>query len=516
MRLLSRLVIVLIVCLVAVALPAVPAQAQCGGPHIDLSPHSGAPGTNVTVTGQGFSAGKYVDIYYAGTRVVTNKTDSNGYFTLFFIVPDGCSGAYQVHAVVVHDTADAYFTVKPGLTISPAKGPVGANVTVTGQGFAQNEQDISLLYYFDDGYQRVGTNITANATGGWETSFLIPSSTKGNHRLDAQGAVSKFYDVQDAVFEVTTEIAMDKSWGIMGDTITVTGSRFVVYEKNIQILFDGEVVLAGIKADAQGNWQGRFAVPEMPAGTYNVTAEGEFTPKEDINELSFEIKPDIVLPPDQGYVGMTLTVTGYGFAAGEDVDILYNGSQENTAATNSTGSFVASFIVPESQYGERQVTAQDATGNNATAILAMESTPPPVPMLISPSNRGLVGIVNKVRPTFRWSEVSDESGVWYSLQIATSDNVTATGEFIHPLVSIPDIAGTNYTLEKKDALPCGTYYWIVQAVDRAGNAGNWTAARSFRAGLLPLWGFIASIVAIVVLLGALIYFFIRRRRHYYD
>jgi len=56
----------------------------------------------------------------------------------------------------------------------------------------------------------------------------------------------------------------------------------------------------------------------------------------------------------------------------------------------------------------------------------------------------------------------------------------------------------------------------VQAVDRAGNAGNWTAAHSFRAGLLPLWAFILIIVAIVVLLGGLIYFFIRRRRYYYD
>jgi hypothetical protein len=126
-----------------------------------------------------------------------------------------------------------------------------------------------------------------------------------------------------------------------------------------------------------------------------------------------------------------------------------------------------------------------------------------------------VGLLNKVRATFKWSAVSDDSGVHYRLQIATSANVTATGEFVDPLVSVPDIVGTNYTLNATEALSRDTYYWIVQAVDKAGNAGDWTAAHSFRAGLLPMWGFIAIIVAIAMLLGALIRTLVIRRRYYY-
>jgi hypothetical protein len=121
-----------------------------------------------------------------------------------------------------------------------------------------------------------------------------------------------------------------------------------------------------------------------------------------------------------------------------------------------------------------------------------------------------VGFIGQVRPTFEWSAVSDPSGVYYSLQIATSANIT-TGGFADPIVSKEGLVGTNYTLNATEALPYGTYYWIVQAVDKAGNAGNWTAARSFRAGLLPLWGFIAAIVTIVVLISALVYYFTRKR-----
>jgi hypothetical protein len=520
MKLLLRLVIVLVVCFIAIALPAVPAQAQeCGGPYIELSTNSGVPGTEVIVDGEGFKAGKHVDIRYDGDIVATGKTNISGDFTILFTVPEGCTGHYQVLAVVGGDIGiverETYLTVKPGLTIDPEEGPVGTNVTVKGRGFAKNEVNIELMYYLNDRSETVERHIIANATGSWETSFPIPSSTRGEHKLDAEGAVSRLYEVEDATFTVMPELSIDKSSGSVGESITMTGSRFEANEKGIQILFDGQAVVTDIQDDAHGDWEEDFEVPEMPTGEYSVTAEGEWTKKEDIIALSFEIEPDIVLSPAEKYVGMNLTITGHGFAANEDADIMYNGSQKATAETNDKGSFEASFVVPESQYGQRQVIARDAAGNNATAILTMESDPPDTPKLISPSDRGRAGLVGRVAPTFEWSAVSDESGVHYRLQIATSANVTATGELADPIVSVTGLVETSYTLEETDALPHDTYYWIVQAVDGAENESSWTAARSFRAGLLPLWAFILIIVAIVVLIGALIRVLVIRRRYYY-
>ncbi len=519
MRVLSRLLVVFIVCLVAMALPATPAQADGIGPSITLDPGDGVPGTEVTVYGYNFTARKWVDIYYAGDWMIDVQTTSTGSFNVTFTVPESCKGAHEVRADI--DTtpqATENFTVKPGLTISPAKGPVGTNVTVQGHGFAKNETGIELRYYLNStGYAPIPGNITANATGNWQRSFQIPPSTTGNHKIDAQGASSSFYQVKDATFEVTPGISLDKSSGTVGDNITMTGNGFYANDRYIRILFAGEEVGTEIRVDAddEGYWEKSFEVPEMPKGTYNVTAYGESTPKAAITALSFKIEPGIVLSPDEGHVGTNLTVTGRGFAATEDVSIKYDGSQKATAETNDNGNFEASFAVPESQHGERPVTAGDTAGNNATANFTMESVPPPVPELKSPADGSRVGFIGKVRPTFEWSAVSDPSGVRYSLQIATSANITTEG-FADPIVSVPDIVGTNYTLNATEALPYGTYYWIVQAVDRAENAGNWTAARSLHAGLLPLWVFIASIVAIVVLIGALVYFFvIRRRTHYY-
>jgi hypothetical protein len=144
----------------------------------------------------------------------------------------------------------------------------------------------------------------------------------------------------------------------------------------------------------------------------------------------------------------------------------------------------------------------------------MESDRPDVPELISPPDESRVGLVSRVRPTFEWSEVSDESGVRYSLQIASSANVTTAG-FVEPVLSKQGLVGTNYTLNATEALPYGTYYWIVQAVDRAGNAGDWTVARSFRTGVLPLWAFILIIAVAVAGGGTAVYFLVIRKRIYY-
>jgi len=518
MKLLPRLVVVLIVCLLAIALPAAPAQARCVPWDIELSPSSGAPGTEVTVYGHGFDEGRPIDLYYDGVLVSEGtETDNSGEFTITFIVPEGCTGHYWVLARVGSSLgiveADTQFAVKPGLIVVPEKGPVGTTVTVEGHGFAKNEAGIELMYYLNDSYETVEGNIVANAQGSWETSFQIPASTRGDHKIDADGTESRLYQVKDAIFRVTAEISIDKSSGIVSDTIVMMGSKFAANEKDIKILLDGQAVVTDIKADSKGEWEASFEVPEMPTGEYSVIAEGEQTKKEDITELRFEIEPDIVLSPDEGHVGMELTVTGRGFAANEDVVMMYDDSQVATARTNDQGSFGASFLVTESKHGERLVTAGYAAGNAASAIFTMESDPPPVPTLISPADRGRLGFIGEVAPTFEWSEVSDESGIaYYNLKIATSADF-ATSSLI---VSVTGLTGTSYTLQETETLPLGTYYWIVQAVDDAENESDWSANHSFRIGLLPRWGFIAIIAAAVVLLVLLIRALVIRRTIYYD
>jgi hypothetical protein len=526
MRLLFRLLIVVALSIVAIIIPSAPTQAN--GENIWLSDGSGVPGQEITVYGQNFTPDRWVDVYYdtngdreftEGEWVADERADEYGYFQVDFEVPESYTGDHELMAEDTHGVdAYEYFDVEPGLVIDPEEGPAGTTVSVEGHGFAEEEENMELLYYLDGTPEVVEDNIEVNADGYWQASFQVPSSSRGDHYINAQGDDTELKDVEDASFEVIPEISLDTSSGTVGESIPITGSGFDREDSYIKVLFEGEETETEpeiIRADQNGDWEASFEVPDMPAGPYSVTAEGQSTREEDVNELTFTIGPGLLLSPEQGHVGMNLTVTGGGFAPDEVVVIKYDGSQVETARTDEGGGLKASFPVPKSQSGDHNVTAAVGGETEASATFTMESDAPDIPELISPPDGDRIGFVGKVRPTFEWSEVSDDSGVYYSLQIATSTNFSANEGFADPIVSIKNIVGTNYTLDKTEALPYGTYYWTVQAVDGAENGSGWTEPRSFHTGVMPLWAFIVIIVVVAGGIGALIYFRVIRNRIYY-
>ncbi len=511
MKFFHRLAIIIALCLMAVPSLALPAVAQVG-PYINLSISSGVPGDVLTVTGGNFTAGLELEIYFAERQMDTATVSPAGTFeTEEFLVPNTYRESYSVEAQVAGTVyADATFQVRSGLTVSPEEGQVGDTVTVIGRGYGQNETGIQLYF----GGQRVAENkdIEADAVGFWTESFQIPPATRGSHIINTQPSVIP----RHATFTVGPGIRLNPTSGSPGQTITVTGGGFGGGESNIKVLFDGEELETGIEAGDRGEWEESFEVPEMPAGEYDVTSEGHQT--KNVPGRTFEIVPGIEISPGEGHVGMNVTATGRGFSASSNVTVMYEDidvTGDTDIITDDNGSFEVIFPVPASRHGPRQVTAEDGQGNKTAdpAIFTMESDPPDTPELYSPIDGQRVGFTRKVRPTFEWEEVFDLSGVYYSLQISTSANVTANREFADPILTIENLTG-NYTLGQDDALPHGTYYWIVKAVDGAENKSEWSDPESFRAGRLPLWAFIVIIVFAVLGAGGAGYYFSVKRRMY--
>jgi len=110
-------------------------------------------------------------------------TDGFGNFTTTFTVPESYAGAHDVWAVsneTVPDIAIASFIVEPQIVLSSTKGPPEAWITVTGTGFAANE-DVDI-YTLSPGHPDGGVfelslaYAVTDAYGTFAEAIALPSS----------------------------------------------------------------------------------------------------------------------------------------------------------------------------------------------------------------------------------------------------------------------------------------------------------------------------------------------------
>ena len=542
MKLLSRVVLTLFICLMLTPLMASPAQAATG--DFELDETEGYVGDKVKLSGT--TTGSTVYIFYEEfgeddedewyLESMSGRYDSEdglSYYSEYFYIPESCAGKHEIRVSssktdYTKIIDDLEFTVYPSIELDETEGPAGTKVEVSGEGWDEDEDEIEIRFYLkapgstqldnEDYYVTAGPQaIEIDETGNWENvTFTVPRSKKGDHWVYAVGDRSDNIagdEIKGAVFEVTPGISMDVFEGSPGDTVTVTGSGFAKNEEDITILFDDKNQTEDIEADDDGCWDATFEVPSTSLGSYYVSAEGESTGEEDIKKISFDVLPGFVLSPTEGHAGTTLTVSGGGFPANEAISISYDGVANMTAVSDDKGSFsdisINATHTQDVHTVEHPVVVSSSNGT-FSANFTMESTPPAQPALISPETATRIGFTGKVTPAFNWSAVSDDSGVNYDFQLA------GDVDFTNVLISMTGLSEPGYTLTEAEALGYGSYYWRVKATDGAQNACEWTEPYSFKSILLPLWSFIAIVAGGAVLIGVLAYMFISRRRDLYD
>ncbi|MFC1926941.1 Ig-like domain-containing protein, partial [Chloroflexota bacterium] len=131
-------------------------------------------------------------------------------------------------------------------------------------------------------------------------------------------------------------------------------------------------------------------------------------------------------------------------------------------------------VLAEGTYYWRAMAVDGATNAgawSAVGTFTVDTTAPPVPTLVSPTDAETVA---SYYPEFEWTTVGDliDSGVvTYDLQ------VDADIGFGSPAIDDTGITGNTHT--SLDALVDGDFYWRVRAVDGAGNTGAWAAPWAF-------------------------------------
>ena len=536
--------------LLLLAMPLAPVSAQVAR-SIDLEPQKGRIADKVTVIGEGFNkstadTGRYAAVYLSsqeattmhdiGTQVTTYELvkegvwlDSDGSFKASFIVPsklndgkiskDVTNGTYYVYVchyqsnnpavIAPRIRAVATFTVTKGeISRSPITGTVGTLVEVTGTDFP-SLKDISFKY---DGLSvpiESGSKRTGSA-GGFISVIRIPDSTAGTHIITAIASGTEV----SANFRVKPEITTSPTSGEVNSRLTISGTGFGSGTQ-VDIWFQN-IKVATVTTNSLGSFSRTFGVPDLGAGVYTVDAEGEANTAKTRFNIIVPVSTPAPTPtpsPTPGptpppaisasstsvYVGQGIVISGTGFRGGGMIAIKYDDRIVGATTADGNGLFAASFAVPSSKYGAHTVTASDGT-NTSELKFDVESTPPPVPSLLSPQTGAKV--TSPMR--FYWQNVTDDSlPVTYTIQIATSPDFSAASTVLEKT----GLTKTEYALTEQEGLRLGTgekpLYWRVKALDGASNEGNWANTGTFYvvSGGMPTWAII-----IIAIIGALFLF----------
>jgi hypothetical protein len=529
-----------IILVLLVPVSAVPTYAASGA--ISLTPSQGKIGDWIEINGWGFDANKAVYIYFSSheasvgddideaiayKRLTIAGTDADGAFTrsYSFAVPEELAdgrvkedvhgGDYYVYVTSYPSKSIlsvAIFTVIDGeIEVDPEEGTVGSEVKISGEGL-RNNQKISVEYEGDK-VDIISGDGETDIKGQFTCTIIIPESPIGDNTI---AVIDESGNKPEAEFSVKPKITLDPTKEAIGSAVNISGTGFGKREL-ITITVDGSKTPTSplfIYTNRYGSFSGSFLVPFLYGyGSSKVEASDT---RLDWAETQLTILAGITLDPitsptSPGHVGMELTVRGAGLIANAPIAVTYTNNDEDipvaTATADANGNFSAKFIVPPSVAGSHAVTATDGTSTITSAFI-MESQSPPVPVLLSPK----VASTAEVETYFDWEDVTDPSGVSYTLQVASDANFTTL------VLEKEGLQHSEYTVAKGEELESTgkkAYYWRVKAVDGASNESEWAPPGLFYVGFSPtsMPGWVWYIFyGLGVLLLVIVGFWVRRWR----
>ena len=474
-------------------------------PTVDLATSEATPLSNASISGSGFAANERDITVSLGDITLASQVsaDANGSWSATFAVPELAWDKYTITVSGPQTPSDGIehqvLVITPNIELSVASGPTGTAINVTGRGFEGNAKGLGVEY----GGVSVASEISTDAWGRFIATFEAPLLAAGNHPVTITNSAAS---APPSDFRIVPSIEIYASHGPPSTTVTVKGTGFAPNEANITLTYAGQELTSSVTADAQGTFAAPVAIPSSTSGLHHLQASGPSTGQAARPEQPFEVTPALTLSEPLGSIGSNLDVIGQGFESNKNLSISYDDAKAASVTTDGSGSFLAELTVPESRHGKHLIQASDASGNRIGTTFSVEDTPPPVPALLSPKDGDKGGLFGGFKPTQKWAEVEDPSGVSYSLVIARDP------DFLDVVLEQEGLEKPIYVLKEEEALSRGKYYWRVKAIDQALNESPWSEGFVVQSGVVPIWLIPLVLVLGMVASGAGAYAFVRSRR----
>jgi hypothetical protein len=169
-------------------------------------------------------------------------------------------------------------------------------------------------------------------------------------------------------------ISLSPTSGTVGTQVEITGEKFESYAGDTIHIFFGNTEIDGSPLNIPGNgeFQLSFLIPDsaMPGRTY-VTVRDENGNQLGESAEFVVPEPTILLDRGGGVVGTTVTISGTGFLASQEVVFIYTDHttiELGSVTATPTGECTHVFTVPESTGKAHKVIGTDEAGNTAEAI----------------------------------------------------------------------------------------------------------------------------------------------------
>jgi len=329
-------------------------------------------------------------------------------------------------------------------TTDPSRGPAGAEISAIGTGFEANSS-LDLLWQTFEGAWKVeggeyyGREVTSDFIslastqtdnqGNFQKTFTVPRGYGYNHDiLVVQNGVTK----NKAGFHLDMQVSISPSSGPVGTPITIEieGLGWADMQNNRMVQYDNHFVGFMSAVTTNGNAKAVITATGTPGKHFIKVLRGVFTfpymnPQEspfvsdphnlpNIFEFTITDEPPVLPAPPQEQrlqiidgttpdatgepqiwtspifapVGTPMTISGMGFQAGQQIDLIWFGLSGNrvtgggweettnfieTVNVSDDGSFEFAYAVPDTHGGIHRIEAQ--VNGEILAVTVFDITP---------------------------------------------------------------------------------------------------------------------------------------------
>ena len=487
---------------------------------ITLDVVDGTVGTEVTIIGTGFYAGRTVNLYYYNIVVDiigAEITSPVGRFSHSFSIPGSTSGVHRITASNAEgNSAEAEFKVFPDVTLNLSSASPRELLNVTGTGFGYRSNVAIIFGIF------TVASVRTDDYGNFDTIFNVPDVKPNPYDVKAQDESG---NVDKVKFTITAGASLSQTAGSVGSRITVKGSGFIA-GGTVNVDYDN-LRVATATADNNGSFTATFNVPPSLSGSHVVTASDGTI----VKQLAFTVESDppqapVMLLPSNSSETMAEAYLDWHDVTDPSLPVVYSlqiASDQNFSSlvlekeglTKSEYTLTADEkLAADARHPPYfwRVSATDAAGNTGewSVPWSFYINAPPPPTLLLP----LSDSQSDMPVLFNWQAVTSLSPpVTYNLQVATDLNFTSL------VFEKTELTDSEYLMTEEDGPELEkeiTYYWRIKAVDSANNESDWSAPGSFNTGSsfsFPAWA-IYTLIGIVVIIVGFLAFRVGRRTAY--